>query len=72
MGRAMIRVLAEIFGLMVAATIGIVCMREMSASGPRADLCLLAVLAVAYALFVLRRAWRFAREVRDVVDLGDH
>ena len=68
----MIPVVRDIFGLVVAVTIVIVCGRAMSASGLRADLCLLAALAGAYIFYVLRRAWRFIREVRDAVELGDH
>jgi len=68
----MIPVVKEIFGLVVAITIAIVCIREMSTTGLRGGICLLVALAGAYTLFVLRRAWRFIREVRDAVDLGDH
>lgn len=68
----MIPAVSALFSLVVAITVAVVCVREMAASGLRGDLCLLAALAGVIAFLILRRAWRFLREVRDAVELGDH
>lgn len=68
----MIPMVSAVFGLVVSVAVALVCVRKMSATGLRGDLCLLTALACVIALLILRRVWRFLREVRDAVELGDH
>jgi len=67
----MIPVISQIVGAIIAVVVGAVCIREMMSSGYRRDLLLLAAFSFAIVPFLLRRAYRTARDIGDLA-AGDH
>lgn len=66
--KTIIPVLSEIVGALIAVAVGAACVREMINSGYRYDLLLLAALSFAVVPFLLRRAYRTARDIRELVE----